>query len=95
VAAALLGPQRASADEGGVSFWLPGQFGSLAATPQAPGWALGTIFYHTSVSAGGNVAAARQITIANSINDPLLEVSFKMAPCGGAGSDISAPARMA
>jgi hypothetical protein len=29
----------ALADEGGVSFWLPGEFGSLAATPQVPGWA--------------------------------------------------------
>ena len=37
--AALFGPPRASADEGGVSFWLPGNFGSLAATPGVPGWA--------------------------------------------------------
>ena len=28
----------AVADEGGVSFWVPGFFGSLAATPQQPGW---------------------------------------------------------
>ena len=28
------------ADEGGVSFWLPGIYGSLAATPQQPGWSL-------------------------------------------------------
>jgi hypothetical protein len=61
--ALLATPQNSFADEGGVSFWLPGQFGSLAATPQAPGWALGTIFYHTSLSAGGNVAAAREFTI--------------------------------
>src|ERR1700692_2973402 len=39
--------------------------------------------------------AARQIAIANSINDPLLEDCFTMAPCGAADSDISAPARMA
>jgi hypothetical protein len=31
-------PQSATADEGGVSFWVPGFFGSLAATPQQPGW---------------------------------------------------------
>ena len=49
------------ADEGGVSFWIPGFFGSLAATPQQPGWSLATIYYHTSVSAGGNVAFARQV----------------------------------
>src|SRR5215472_11031995 len=28
----------AMADEGGVSFWLPGFFGSLAAAPMQPGW---------------------------------------------------------
>lgn len=54
-------PQAATADEGGVSFWVPGFFGSLAATPQQPGWSLAMIYYHTSVSAGGNVAFARQV----------------------------------
>ena len=33
-------PGVAHADEGGVSFWVPGFFGSLAATPQQPGWSL-------------------------------------------------------
>ena len=54
-------PQPAAADEGGVSFWVPGFFGSLAATPQTPGWSLATIYYHTSVSAGADVAFARQV----------------------------------
>jgi hypothetical protein len=54
-------PLAASADEGGVSFWIPGFFGSLAATPQVPGWSLVTIYYHTSVTAGGDVAFARQV----------------------------------
>jgi hypothetical protein len=54
--------QTSLADEGGVSFWLPGQFGSLAAVPQPPGWSLATVYYHTSVSAGGDVAFARQVT---------------------------------
>ena len=31
------------ADEGGVGFWFPGLFGSLAAVPQVPGWAIGII----------------------------------------------------
>jgi hypothetical protein len=56
-------PAIARADEGGVSFWLPGQYGSLAATPQTPGWALGSIYYHTTVAGSGNVAAAREITV--------------------------------
>jgi len=42
----------ASADEGGLSFWLPGQFGSLAATPVTPGWSWATIYIHTDVSSG-------------------------------------------
>ena len=51
------------ADEGGASFWIPGLFGSLAATPQQPGWSLGNIYYHTSVSAGADVARAREFTL--------------------------------
>ncbi len=58
-----LSPNMARADESGVSFWLPGLFGSLAAVPTTPGWSLGSIYYHTSVSGGGNVAAAREIQI--------------------------------
>ena len=53
----------AYADEGGVSFWLPGQFGSLAAAPAVPGWSGAAIYYHTTVGASGAVAAARQIQI--------------------------------
>jgi hypothetical protein len=65
-AAACLGvsaPTVARADEGGVSFWLPGFFGSLAAAPQQPGWSLTSIYYHTSVSAGADVARAREFEI--------------------------------
>jgi hypothetical protein len=65
VAASLALPaQIARADEGGVSFWVPGLYGSLAAVPQAaPGWSATTIYWHDSVSAGGDVARAREITI--------------------------------
>ena len=56
-------PKIALADEGGVGFWLPGLFGSLAAAPQVPGWSLGMIYIHDSVSASSNVATARAITI--------------------------------
>jgi hypothetical protein len=52
----------ASADENGISFWLPGQFGSLAAVPMTPGWSLGTVYYHTSVGGSGGIAASREIT---------------------------------
>jgi hypothetical protein len=61
--AILFFSHRALADESGVSFWVPGFFGSLAATPQQPGWSLANVYYHTSVSAGGDVALAREIQI--------------------------------
>ncbi|HTE96458.1 MAG TPA: phenol degradation protein meta, partial [Bradyrhizobium sp.] len=53
--------QAAYADEGGVSYWLPGRFSSLAATPEVPGWSMAEVYYHTTVSAFGAVAAAREI----------------------------------
>jgi len=40
------------ADEGGVSFWLPGNYGSFAAAPSAPGWALPVIYYHGPAASG-------------------------------------------
>lgn len=53
--AALL-PNPALADAGGLSFWLPGSFGSLAATPTVPGWAYTTIYLHLQSSAGGQAS---------------------------------------
>lgn len=57
--------QPASADEGGVSMWVPGLFGSLAATPLQPGFSYASIYYHTSVTAGSDVAFARQVPRGN------------------------------
>ena len=56
-------PSIAFADQGGVSYWIPGFFGSLAAAPQQPGWSLTNIDYQTSVSASGDVAIARERTL--------------------------------
>jgi hypothetical protein len=58
-------PQLAVADEGGVSFWLPGTYGSLAAVPAVPGLSFAAFNYYDSVSAskgadfvrGGGVVA--------------------------------------
>ena len=57
LAAAIVGLSTdfAYADETGVSLWVPGFFGSLAAAPQTPGFALANIFYAPSVGAGGSV----------------------------------------
>jgi hypothetical protein len=62
-AVSVVAPSASLADETGVSFWVPGFFGSLAATPQQPGWSLAAINYYTNVSGSGNVAVSREITI--------------------------------
>jgi len=54
-----LSSQRAVADEGGVSFWLPGTYGSLAAVPGQPGWSFATFNYYASVNAGKGVDFVR------------------------------------
>ena len=63
IATLMLCPEISRADEGGVSFWLPAQYASLAAAPQVPGWAMGVVYLHSNVAASGNVAAAREITV--------------------------------
>jgi hypothetical protein len=55
-------PNVSLADEGGVSFWLPGLYGSLAAVPGQPGWSLLSFYFHGSYNAGADVATAREIT---------------------------------
>jgi len=56
-------PEATYADESGVSYWLPGRFSSLAATPAVPGWSMAEVYYHTSMSAFGAAAASREIQI--------------------------------
>lgn len=46
----LAPPATALADESGVSFWLPGQYGSFAATPSTPGWSFEATYYHATAS---------------------------------------------
>ena len=44
----------ARADEGGVSFWLPGLVGSFAAVPTDPGFSVPVVYNHTSARAGAS-----------------------------------------
>ena len=62
-AAVASAPRTAIADEGGVSFWLPGLFGSLAAAPLQPGWSMTAMEYYDNAHAGGDVSLAREVTI--------------------------------
>lgn len=52
LALASFAAHPALADSAGVSFWLPGIFGSLAAVPVTPGWAYSTIYIHLQEKAG-------------------------------------------
>jgi len=52
VAVASMPTTPAWADAGGVGFWLPGIFGSLAAAPGVPGWAYASIYLHLQANAG-------------------------------------------
>ena len=61
--AAQVGSSSALADEGGVSFWLPGQYGSLAAVPHDPGWSLPLVYYHTSA----DLSASKEIELGGEI----------------------------
>jgi hypothetical protein len=63
MAGAMSLPAPARADEGGVSFWVPGFWGSLAAVPMQPGWTVNETYYHWQGQAGADVSAAREITI--------------------------------
>jgi len=36
-------PRPSRADQGGIGFWLPGTFGSLAATPMQPGLSMSAL----------------------------------------------------
>lgn len=56
---ALFWTERAIADEGGISVYAPGFYGSFAAVPTEPGWSLATVYYHASVDAGADVAFPR------------------------------------
>ena len=42
------------ADEGGVSFWLPGQYASFAAIPPEPGFSMPLVTYYYSGDAPGD-----------------------------------------
>ncbi len=57
----------ASGDEGGVPFWTSGQYASVAAVPQAPGWYLPTMFYYYSGSAGRTKSFPRGVTLSTGL----------------------------
>jgi hypothetical protein len=60
--AALVATGDARADEGGVSFWIPGQYAqNLIATPPSPGWSVPVSLYYYSGSAPGSAGPSSAI----------------------------------
>jgi hypothetical protein len=88
-AIASLSPQTARADESGISFWLPGLYGSLSAAPGTPGWSIAAIYYHASVGASGGAAAAREFQIGRF--SPNVNIDLNVALRGQADLMLIAP----
>jgi hypothetical protein len=88
-AALVVSADIARADESGISFWLPGQSGSLAAVPQTPGWALGVVDYYTSISGSGTIAAAKEIQIGRF--SPTINVNLNLNLAGQGNLVVLAP----
>ena len=86
---ALLSPQAAIADESGISFWLPGLYGSLSAAPSTPGWSIGAIYYHANVGATGAAAAAREFQVGRF--SPTVNLDLNLALKGQADLMLIAP----
>jgi len=55
----LLAAGPVAADEGGVSFWLPGQYSSFAAVPGDPDWSLPLVYYYATTDAGASGSFSR------------------------------------
>lgn len=72
----------ARADESGASFWVPGQYASLAAVPPSPGFSLTTTFYYYQGSAGGDESFARGTNLESDVEAkaPLLFLTPSWAP---------------
>jgi hypothetical protein len=87
-------PAISFADENGVSFWLPGLFGSLAAVPQQPGWAFTAINYYTPVSASGAVVhAGRKCGKTHKVREHHCDLAtlgaiFRSALCASCGGNV-------
>src|SRR5438552_19188582 len=88
-AAFVLCPGISRADESGISFWLPGLYGSLSATPTTPGWSVAAIYYHTTVNASGAAAAAREFQIRRF--SPTVNIDLNLALSGQADLMLIAP----
>jgi hypothetical protein len=68
LAAAMWIPTIALADQGGLSFWLPGLMASLAAVPGEPGWSLLSVYVHLNESATGSANFVKNTAVVAGLN---------------------------
>ena len=85
-----------AADEGGVSFCLPGQYASFAATPAEAGWSLAAIYFHSWADASGSRSFTRggRLTVGLDVTSDLLFLSPMYtfaAPVAGGQLALSLP----
>ncbi len=78
LAAAVLAPPPAWADQGGVPFWFSGQFASLAAVPATPGWSLATLPYYYSGSADASKSFQHGNTLIAGLNTTASLLLFQL-----------------
>ncbi len=71
----------AGADEGGASFWLPGQFASMGAVPPSPGWSLGlSPYYYRGTMEESRIVPQGTILAGNDSQLTLLSIQPGYAP---------------
>jgi hypothetical protein len=70
------------ADEGGASFWLPGQYASLAAVPPTPGWSLSTdaYFYSGKANVSETFSTGETLFVRPDSREALLLLTLAYAP---------------
>jgi hypothetical protein len=70
-AAAVLISRPVLADEGGVAFWMSGQYASLSATPATPGWSMPLLGYGYSGNASASKSLIRGNTVSTGVSSKL------------------------
>ena len=64
------------ADEGGTSFWLPGQYASFAGVSPPPGWSIPTELYYYSGSAPDSASASQSAAVPAGTQSQSWQLSF-------------------
>jgi hypothetical protein len=72
----LVSGSTVRADEGGTSFWLPGQYASFAGVSPPPGWSIPTELYYYSGSAPDSSSAAQGAAVASGTRSQSWQLSL-------------------